>query len=82
MADGGGGLVAALALWAMVGAAWLDWWTPANNHAVQALAVLAAATGACWVTRLAGRNNSLRPLADVVVPLAVVVALAARANGW
>jgi divalent metal cation (Fe/Co/Zn/Cd) transporter len=78
---GAGGMVAGLALCAMVAAAWLDWWQPDNNHEVQTLLVLAAATAACWVSRLAGPSIGLRLLADVLMPLAVVTAVVARANG-
>ena len=78
---GAGGMMAGLALWVMVGAAWLDWWTPDNDHEVQTLLVLAAAAAACWVSRLATPNTGLRLLADVLMPIAVMTALVARANG-
>ena len=74
-------MVAGLALWVMVGAAWLDWWTPDNDHEVQTLLVLAAATAACWASRLAAPNTGLRLLPDVLMPIAVMTALLARSNG-
>ena len=75
-------MAAGLALWAMAGAAWLDWWTPANDHPTEALLLLAAAAAACQVCRLGSPDRDFRVLADLVVPVAVVAALIARARGW
>jgi hypothetical protein len=79
---GAAGIAAALVLWAMVGAAWLEWWTPHNDHGVKTLLVLAGAAAVCWVSRLGMPDAGIRPLADVLIPLGVVTALFARANGW
>jgi len=79
---GAAGIAAALALWLMVAAAQWDWWAPENDHALQTLFVLAAAAAACWIARPAAAKPGLRPLADVWVPLTIVAALFARAQGW
>ena len=75
-------MAAGLALWAMVGAAWLDWWTPANDRPAAALLLLAAAAAACRVCRVRAPDSDFRVLADLVVPVAVAAALIARARGW
>lgn len=75
-------MAAGLALWAMAGAAWLDWWTPANDDPAGALLLLAAAAAVCRVCRLGSPVSDFRVLADLVVPGAVVTALIAHARGW
>lgn len=75
-------MAAGLALGAMVGAALLDWWTPANDHPAEALLLLAAAAVACRACRPDSPDWAFRVLADLVVPVAVVTVLIARARGW
>ena len=75
-------LLAGLALGLAVLAAELDWWLPSNDRPYQALWVLAAASFACLIARSRLPGKDFRPLADVLVPGAVVFALAASARGW
>ena len=75
-------LAAGLALWGVLFAARLEWWTPANDRPVEVLWVLAAAAAACMVVRVRAPGKNFRLLADVLVPSAVVFALVARTRGW
>ena len=75
-------MAAGLALGAMVGAVLLGSWTPANDHPVGVMLMLAAAALACRACRPDAADWAFRVLADVVVPVAVMAAVVARSSGW
>ena len=75
-------LLCGLALWTIVGAARLDWWTPANDRPDDVLLILSTAAAICLLVRGETRRLGFRLFADLLVPAAVVVTLAASSSGW
>ena len=75
-------LLCGLGLWVGVGAARLDWWTPANNRPDDVLLILAMAAAICLLVRGETHRMGLRLMADVLGPAAVVLTLAASTSGW
>ena len=71
-----------LALWVMVGSVQLGWWTPANDHPVEALWVGGATLAACWATRFGSQGSGFRMLASLIVPAGFVTALTLGILGW
>lgn len=76
------GLIAALSLIVMVTAAFLDWWTPANDWPLPSLAVLMIAGATCWITAGSGPGCSQMKLILSGSMLVAVVAITARFNGF
>ena len=71
-----------LALWVMVGSVQLEWWTPANDHPVEALWVGGATLTACWATRFGLQGSGFRMLASLIGPAGVLAALTLGIFGW
>ena len=82
---GGMGIASLLgggALWAIVGAAKMVWWTPANDRPDDVLLVLAMAAAICLLVRAETHQMRFRLTADLLGPAAVVMTLAASTSGW
>ena len=75
-------LLCGLALWVVVGAVRLEWWTPANDRPDDVLWLLSMAAAVCLLVRGESRHMGFRPFADLLVPLAVMATLAASSRGW
>lgn len=75
-------LLCGLVLWAVVGAARLDWWTPANDRPDDVLLILVMAAAICLLVRAEAHQMALRPVADVLGPSAAMLTLAASTGGW
>ena len=75
-------LLCGLALWVVVGAVRLEWWTPANDRPDDMLWLLSMAAAVCLLVRGESRHLAFRPFADLLVPLAVMATLAASSSGW
>ena len=79
---GAASLLCGLALWVIVGAVRLEWWTPANDRPDDVLWLLSMAAAVCLLVRGESRHMGFRPFADLLVPLAVMATLAASSSGW
>ena len=66
----------------MVGSVQLEWWTPANDHPVEALWVGGATLTACWATRFGLQGSGFRMLASLIGPAGVLAALTLGIFGW
>ena len=71
-----------LGLWVMVGGVQLAWWTPANDHPVEALVVGSTAAAARWATRFESHGNNFWLLAHLMLSAVAMFALAVQVAGW